>query len=157
MAQQPVPQPTVCRLWEPLASGIFLYKPLDIPEQHRQLPQFTSPELEAPYSREEERQRLSDLYHRLHARLHSTSRPLRLIYHVAEKETLLAWVTSKFELYTCLSPLVTKAGAILVVTKLLRWVRKEEDRLFIRYPPKYSTPPSTSADQAPNNGLFTGL
>lgn len=135
----------------------FLYKPLDIPEQHRQLPQFTSPELEAPYSREEERQRLSDLYHRLHARLHSTSRPLRLIYHVAEKETLLAWVTSKFELYTCLSPLVTKAAAILVVTKLLRWVRKEEDRLFIRYPPKYSTPPSTSADQAPNNGLFTGL
>ncbi|OBS80250.1 hypothetical protein A6R68_21547 [Neotoma lepida] len=135
----------------------FLYKPLDIPDQHRQLPQFTSPELEAPYSREEERQRLSDLYHRLHARLHSTSRPLRLIYHVAEKETLLAWVTSKFELYTCLSPLVTKAGAILVVTKLLRWVRKEEDRLFIRYPPKYSTPPSTSMEQAPNNGLFTGL
>ncbi|XP_004600921.2 vacuolar fusion protein MON1 homolog B [Sorex araneus] len=138
----------------------FLYKPLDIPDHHRQLPQFTSPELEAPYSGEEERQRLSDLYHRLHARLHSTSRPLRLIYHVAEKETLLAWVTSKFELYTCLSPLVTKAGAILVVTKLLRWVKKEEDRLFIRYPPKYSTPPAAPAapaDQAAHNGLFTGL
>lgn len=135
----------------------FLYKPLDIPDHHRQLPQFTSPELEAPYSREEERQRLSDLYHRLHARLHNTSRPLRLIYHVAEKETLLAWVTSKFELYTCLSPLVTKAGAILVVTKLLRWVKKEEDRLFIRYPPKYSTPPAPSTDQAAHNGLFTGL
>ncbi|XP_057568658.1 vacuolar fusion protein MON1 homolog B isoform X1 [Hippopotamus amphibius kiboko] len=137
----------------------FLYKPLDIPDHHRQLPQFTSPELEAPYSREEERQRLSDLYHRLHARLHNTARPLRLIYHVAEKETLLAWVTSKFELYTCLSPLVTKAGAILVVTKLLRWVKKEEDRLFIRYPPKYSTPaaaPAASTDQASHNGLFTG-
>ncbi|KAM8775630.1 vacuolar fusion protein MON1 homolog B isoform 1-T1 [Rhynchonycteris naso] len=137
----------------------FLYKPLDIPDQHRQLPQFTSPELEAPYSSEEERQRLSDLYHRLHARLHSPSRPLRLIYHVAEKETLLAWVTSKFELYTCLSPLVTKAGAILVVTKLLRWVKKEEDRLFIRCPPKYSTPPassSASTDQASHNGLFIG-
>ncbi|XP_057348714.1 vacuolar fusion protein MON1 homolog B isoform X2 [Manis pentadactyla] len=115
----------------------FLYKPLDIPDHHRQLPQFTSPELEDPYGREGERQRLSDLYHRLHSRLHSASRPLRLIYHVAEKETLLAWVTSKFELYTCLSPLVTKAGAILVVTKLLRWVKKEEDRLFIRYPPKF--------------------
>ncbi|XP_069875575.1 vacuolar fusion protein MON1 homolog B-like isoform X2 [Dipodomys merriami] len=135
----------------------FLYKPLDIPDHHRQLPQFTSPELEAPYSKEEERQRLSDLYHRLHARLHSSSRPLRLIYHVAQNETLLAWVTSKFELYTCLSPLVTKAGAILVVTKLLRWVRKEEDRLFIRYPPKYSTPPAPSADHAPHNGFFTGL
>lgn len=138
----------------------FLYKPLDIPDHHRQLPQFTSPELEAPYSGEEERQRLSDLYHRLHARLHSASRPLRLIYHVAEKETLLAWVTSKFELYTCLSPLVTKGSAILVVTKLLRWVKKEEDRLFIRYPPKYSTPlaaPAAPVDQASHNGIFTGL
>ncbi|XP_004704593.1 vacuolar fusion protein MON1 homolog B [Echinops telfairi] len=135
----------------------FLYKPLDIPDHHRQLPQFTSPELEAPYSREEEQHRLSDLYHCLHARLHSTSRPLRLIYHVAEKETLLAWVTSKFELYTCLSPLVTKAGAILVVTKLLRWVKKEEDRLFIRCPPKYSTPPAAPVDQALHNGFFTGL
>ncbi|KAM6223173.1 vacuolar fusion protein MON1 homolog B isoform 2-T2 [Rhynchocyon petersi] len=135
----------------------FLYKPLDIPDHHRQLPQFTSPELEAPYSKEEERHRLSDLYHCLHARLHSTSRPLRLIYHVAEKETLLAWVTSKFELYTCLSPLVTKAGAILVVTKLLRWVKKEEDRLFIRYPPKYSSPPAASVDQASHNGFLTGL
>ena len=68
-------------------------------------------------------------------------------------------VTSKFELYTCLSPLVTKAGAILAVTKLLRWVKKEEDRLFIRYPPKYSTPPAApvaSTDQASHNGLFTG-
>lgn len=52
---------------------------------------------------------------------------------------------------------MTKAGAILVVTKLLRWLKKEEDRLFIRYPPKYSTPPATSTDQAPHNGLFTGL
>ncbi|KAK7802129.1 hypothetical protein U0070_008767 [Myodes glareolus] len=142
----------------------FLYKPLDIPDQHRQLPQFTSPELGAPYNCKEEQQRLSNLYHRLHARLHSASLPLCLIYNVTEKETLLAWVTSKFELYTCLGPLVTKAGgAILVVIKVLRWVRKEEDGLFVRYPPpppppaKYSTPPSTSLDQAPNNGLFSGL
>lgn len=51
-----------------------------------------SPELEGPYCSEEEQHRLFDLYHYLHSRIHSTSRPLRLIYHVAEKETLLAWV-----------------------------------------------------------------
>lgn len=51
-------------------------------------------------------------------------------------------VTSKFELYTCFSPLVTKACAITVITKLLRWIKKEEERLFIRYPPKYSTTPN---------------
>ncbi|XP_069065636.1 vacuolar fusion protein MON1 homolog B-like [Pleurodeles waltl] len=146
----------------------FMYKPLDIPENYKQLTQFTSPEAEGPYSDEEERQRLFDLYRYLHSRIHSTSRPLKLIYHVAEKETLLAWVTSKFELYTSYSPLVTKAGAINVITKLLRWIKKEEDRLFIRYPPKYSTTPApgkgskstrggVDRTDASENGFFSGL
>ncbi|XP_071981081.1 vacuolar fusion protein MON1 homolog B isoform X3 [Engystomops pustulosus] len=144
----------------------FVYKPLDIPETYRQLPQFTSPETDGPYSSEEERQRLFDLYRYLHCRIHSSARPLRLIYHVAEKETLLAWVTSKFELYTAFSSLVTKVGAINVITKLLRWIKREEDRLFIRYPPKYSTTPvpgkgakSSKSDRTDSsqNGFFTGL
>lgn len=53
-------------------------------------------------------------------------------------------VTSKFELYGCFSPLVTKAGAIGVLTKLLRWLKKEEDWLFIRYPPPYCATPARS-------------
>ncbi|KAK0131881.1 Vacuolar fusion protein MON1 B [Merluccius polli] len=122
----------------------FMYKPFDVPDNHHQLTQFTSPEMEAPYSSDEEKMRLLDLYRYMHSRIHSSSRPLKLIYHVAERETLLAWVTSKFELYTCFSPLVTKACAITAITKLLRWIKKEEDRLFIRYPPKYSTTPNPS-------------
>ncbi|XP_064495126.1 vacuolar fusion protein MON1 homolog B isoform X2 [Pseudopipra pipra] len=120
----------------------FLYKPLEGPEEMQQLPQFTSPELEEPYTSEEEQHRLFDLYHYLHSRVHSPQRPLRLLYHVAEKETLLAWVTSKFELYSCFSPLVTKAGAIAVLTKLLRWLKKEEDWLFIRYPAPFCAAPA---------------
>ncbi|KAM3911439.1 vacuolar fusion protein MON1 homolog B-like [Leptodactylus fuscus] len=144
----------------------FVYKPMDIPETYRQLPQFTSPEADGPYSSEEERQRLFDLYRYLHCRIHNSARPLRLIYHVAEKETLLAWVTSKFELYTAFSSLVTKVGAINVITKLLRWIKREEDRLFIRYPPKYSTTPvpgkgvkssRTDRTDPSQNGFFTGL
>ncbi|XP_018414665.1 PREDICTED: vacuolar fusion protein MON1 homolog B-like [Nanorana parkeri] len=144
----------------------FIYKPLDIPESYRQLPQFTSPEPDGPYSSEEEKQRLFDLYRYLHCRIHSSARPLRLIYHVAEKETMLAWVTSKFELYTTFSSLVTKVGAINVITKLLRWIKREEDRLFIRYPPKYSTTPlpgkggkASRTDRADpsQNGFFAGL
>ncbi|XP_060925617.1 vacuolar fusion protein MON1 homolog B isoform X2 [Limanda limanda] len=122
----------------------FMYKPFDVPDTYRQLTQFTSPEMEAPYSSEEEKMRLLDLYRYMHSRIHSSTRPLKLIYHVAERETLLAWVTSKFELYTCFSPLVTKACAITAITKLLRWIKKEEERLFIRYPPKYSTTPNPS-------------
>ncbi|XP_073397367.1 vacuolar fusion protein MON1 homolog B-like isoform X5 [Dendrobates tinctorius] len=144
----------------------FVYKPLDIPENYQQLPQFTSPEPDGPYTSEEERQRLFDLYRYLHCRIHSSARPLRLIYHVAEKETLLAWVTSKFELYMAFSSLVTKVGAINVITKLLRWIKREEDRLFIRYPPKYSTTPvpgkgvkssRTDRTDPSQNGFFTGL
>ncbi|XP_067881762.1 vacuolar fusion protein MON1 homolog B-like isoform X2 [Heterodontus francisci] len=120
----------------------FMYKPLDIPDNHKQLTQYTSPEVQAPYSTEQEKEHLFDLYQYLHSRIHSSVRPLKLIYHVAEKETLLAWVTSKFELYTCFSPLVTKAAAINIITKLLRWIKKEEDQLFIRQPPKYSTTPN---------------
>lgn len=48
--------------------------------------------MEAPYGSEEEQMRLLDLYRDMHGRIHSTSRPLKLIYHVAERETLLAWV-----------------------------------------------------------------
>ncbi|KAG8447305.1 hypothetical protein GDO86_014680 [Hymenochirus boettgeri] len=144
----------------------FVYKPLDIPENYQQLPQFTSPEPDGPYASQEERQRLFDLYRYLHSRIHSSSRPLRLIYHVAEKETLLAWVTSKFELYAAFSSLVTKMGAISVITKLLRWIKREDDRLFIRYPPKYSTTPlagkgtrsaKSDRNESSHNGFFTGL
>ncbi len=53
---------------------------------------YHSPEMEAPYNSEEEQMRLLDLYRDMHGRIHSTSRPLKLIYHVAERETLLAWV-----------------------------------------------------------------
>ncbi|KAK6466693.1 vacuolar fusion protein MON1-like protein B-like [Huso huso] len=133
----------------------FMYKPFDVPENHKQLTQFTSPEMEAPYSTEEERERLFDLYRYLHSCIHSATRPLKLIYHVAEKETLLAWVTSKFELYTCFSPLVTKASAINAITKLLRWIKKEEERLFIRYPPKYSTTPNPSKSSWGGKGVLT--
>ncbi|XP_069604003.1 vacuolar fusion protein MON1 homolog B-like isoform X3 [Ranitomeya imitator] len=160
-----------CRSYSASLVGVpellhFVYKPLDIPETYQQLPQFTSPEPDGPYTSEEERQRLFDLYRYLHCRIHSSARPLRLIYHVAEKETLLAWVTSKFELYTAFSSLVTKVGAINVITKLLRWIKREEDRLFIRYPPKYSTTPvpgkgvkssRTDRTDPSQNGFFTGL
>lgn len=46
-------------------------------------------------------------------------------------------VTSGFELYLCFSPLGTKAMAVSAFNKLLKWIRKEEDRLFILSPLTY--------------------
>ncbi|XP_043934869.1 vacuolar fusion protein MON1 homolog A [Protopterus annectens] len=92
---------------------------------------YTSPEIEPPYVTEEQKERLLGLYQYLHSRVHSSSSPLKYIYCVGLSESLLAWVTSGFELYLCFSPLGTKVDAMNAISKLLRWIRKEEDRLFI--------------------------
>lgn len=102
----------------------FLYK-------SRSMAQYTSPELEAPYLSEEEQERLFGLYLYLHNRIHTTVRPLKILYHVGKHETLLGWVTQQFELYAVFSPLITKHSAIGAINKLLRWIKKEETRLFI--------------------------
>lgn len=93
--------------------------------------QYTSPELESPYVEAEEQERLFGLYLYLHHRIHSAARPLKILCHVGTREMLLGWVTSGFELYAAFSPLVTKPDAINAINKLLRWIKREEDRLFI--------------------------
>ncbi|XP_076448085.1 protein SAND-like isoform X2 [Babylonia areolata] len=102
----------------------FLYKA-------RSTAQYTSPELEAPYGSQEEQERLFGMYHYLHHRIHTSGRPLKILFHVGQYETLLGWVTQGFELYAVFGPLITKTGAIHAVNKLLRWIKREEDRLFI--------------------------
>uniref|UniRef100_A0A8C1Z9L2 Vacuolar fusion protein MON1 homolog n=1 Tax=Cyprinus carpio TaxID=7962 RepID=A0A8C1Z9L2_CYPCA len=87
----------------------FLYKPSKVLDHHRKLPQFTCPEMEVAYRSQEERIRLLDLFHNMH-------------YRILSKETLLAWVSSKFKMYTCFTKLVTKKSAVSKVTKLLRWI-----------------------------------
>ncbi|CAH1784209.1 unnamed protein product [Owenia fusiformis] len=108
----------------------FMYK-------SRSTAQFTSPELESPYHTASEQERIFGLYQYLHHRMHSTSRPLKILFHVGSYETLLGWVTSGFELYAVFGPLVTKPTAINSINKLLKWIKKEEDRLFILNSPTF--------------------
>lgn len=98
---------------------------------------YTSPEFPDLYQSDEDQERLMGLYQDLHSHLHHPSRPLRSFYRCGQTENLLAWVTSGFELYLCFSPLGTKALAVSAVNKLLKWIRKEEDRLFILSPLTY--------------------
>jgi len=102
----------------------FLYK-------SKSTSQFTAPVLDPPYNLPGEEQRLFRRYQYVHHRIHSTARPLKIYFHVGQKETILGWVTFGFELYACFSPLVTKPAAINAVLRLIRWMKREEDGLFI--------------------------
>ncbi|XP_043277441.1 vacuolar fusion protein MON1 homolog A [Venturia canescens] len=103
----------------------------------RSTAQFWSPGFQPPYTKDKEIERLLGLYQCLHHRLHAPSRPLKLIFQQLDRETMLAWVTSGFELYVTFEPLVTKPAAIDAVGILLKWIKKEEDRLFILHSPTF--------------------
>jgi vacuolar fusion protein MON1 len=77
-------------------------------------------------------ERLETLYYDLHNRIHRNSRPLKLIYEMREHEIQLAWVTTNYELYATFDPLVDKKSAVIAqVNKLLKWIKKEEEKLFM--------------------------
>jgi hypothetical protein len=59
------------------------------------------------------------------------SRDIVLFLNVAITSLFLLQVTQAFELYAVFGPLITKTSAIHAVNKLLRWIKREEDRLFI--------------------------
>lgn len=66
----------------------FMYK-------SRSTSQYTCPKYTAPYSTTEEKQRLFSMYQYLHHKVHSNNRPVKILYHVGDEETLLAWVRKK--------------------------------------------------------------
>ncbi|XP_067932377.1 protein SAND-like [Watersipora subatra] len=122
---------------ESLATNGYNTQQVGLPElwhfvyKSRSTAQFTSPEISIPYVTPEQRDRLHSLYLNVHGRMHSTARPLRILYETTEYEAILGWVTKAFELYSVFSPLITKQAAISSVNKLLSWLKKEDSRLFI--------------------------
>lgn len=116
---------------------------IGLPEIHHVLykcsstAQFWSPDFQPPYTTHDEIERLLGLYQCLHHRIHSSNRPLKFLFQQLDKETIIAWVTSGFEVYVTLEPLVTKVDAINAMRKLLKWIKKEEERLFILNSPTF--------------------
>lgn len=51
---------------------------------------------------------------------------------MTEHEIQLAWVTSNYEFYATFEPLVEKKSLVIAqVNKLLKWIKKEEEKLFM--------------------------
>ncbi|EDW29029.1 GL18636 [Drosophila persimilis] len=103
----------------------FLYKP-------KATAQLLCPMLRHPYKSLQELERLEAIYCGLLHRIHNSSRPLKLIYEVKEREVVLAWATGTYELYAVFEPVVDKATVIKYVDKLIKWIEKEYDVYFIR-------------------------
>ncbi|XP_026316095.1 protein SAND [Hyposmocoma kahamanoa] len=92
--------------------------------------------------REERIEKMSDTDYIKHYRkfcnqIHCTSTPAKLIFRSNAHDTVLAWVTNGFELYVTFDPLMEKDQAIKAVDRLLRWIKKEEQRIFIMNAPTF--------------------
>ncbi|SAM02999.1 hypothetical protein [Absidia glauca] len=128
-------QKTSTRLYTIADTGIpkllhFMYKS----KQHIQ---FTCPDHTGIYADDSNRKRLYRLYQCVYDRMHSRSRPLKLYYHHSDKEMILGWITSTFELYVVFGPGTPKPVIISHSNRLLRWIKKHEDNLFILHSPVF--------------------
>lgn len=95
-------------------------------------------QLKLPYTKDiKEFERLISIYYNLYDRIHNTSKPLKLIYEIHEKEVILAWSTAFYEIYAIFEPIVDKNLVIKVIDKLLKWIQAEEDVLFIKNHPTF--------------------
>ncbi|XP_063834285.1 vacuolar fusion protein MON1 homolog isoform X1 [Ostrinia nubilalis] len=92
--------------------------------------------------KEKKIEKLSDIdyvrnYRKFCSQIHCTSIPAKLIFRSNSDDTILAWVTNGFELYVTFDPLMEKDQAIKAVDRLLRWIKREEQRIFIMNAPTF--------------------
>ncbi|CAI2178026.1 1425_t:CDS:10 [Funneliformis geosporum] len=93
--------------------------------------QYTSPAFLASYNNPREKRRYT------HDRMHSRVRPLKVHYYVSPSETILGWITATFELYAAFGPLISKTALTNSSLVLLKWIKKEEENLFIMNSPVF--------------------
>ena len=58
-------------------------------------------------------------------------RALQRYFLASDWEVVFGWNTAEFSLFAVFSPFVTKLAAINSCNRLVRWLKKEEDSLFI--------------------------
>lgn len=93
--------------------------------------QFVMPSYEPHFTTLLARRRLLSLYHTLHASVHAKNAHLK-VHHCSSRESIsLAWVTPQFELYCVAGPHASRNALAQSANKIVQWVRREEERVFI--------------------------
>lgn len=90
--------------------------------------------------REEEWDRLLALYRLVWDAIHAKSGQectLKLQYVRTERVSVMGWITQSFEIYIALSPRLPKSAAVGAANAVVKWMKQEESRLFLKDAPVF--------------------
>jgi hypothetical protein len=93
--------------------------------------QFCMPSYLPHYETLNQRRQLLSLYHGLHASVHAKYASVKVHHSVSSSATALAWITPMFELYCVAGPLTGRNALAQSANKVVQWVQREEERLFL--------------------------
>ncbi|KAL3460453.1 trafficking protein Mon1-domain-containing protein [Aspergillus heterothallicus] len=93
--------------------------------------QFTMSSYAPEYSSVPRRRRLISTYNNLHASVHAKHTHVKVHHCVTQSSSSFAWVTPVFELYCVSGPHANRNALAQSASKIVQWVQKEEERLFI--------------------------
>jgi hypothetical protein len=93
--------------------------------------QFCMPSYLPHYETLNQRRQLLSLYHCLHASVHAKYASVKVHHSVSSSATALAWITPMFELYCVAGPLTGRNALAQGANKVVQWVQREEERLFL--------------------------
>jgi hypothetical protein len=100
------------------------------------LNQFITSVFAPPFITKQSRKLLFRRYQHIHARLWRSSGPLTTYFEAASTFVAMGWHRSgEFDMFAMFSPLVSKENAVAALNRTLRWIRKEEENLFLLNPP----------------------
>ncbi|KAL2861313.1 trafficking protein Mon1-domain-containing protein [Aspergillus pseudodeflectus] len=93
--------------------------------------QFTMSSYAPEFSSVARRRRLISTYNNLHASVHAKHTHAKVHHCVTQSSSSFAWVTPVFELYCVAGPHANRNALAQSASKIVQWVQKEEERLFI--------------------------
>ncbi|KAK9571084.1 Vacuolar fusion protein mon1 [Aspergillus fumigatus] len=102
----------------------FLYK-------SRANVQFTMSSYEPEFTSISRRRRLMSTYNNLHSSIHAKHAHVKVHHCISQSASSFAWVTPIFELYCVASPNANRNALAQSASKVVQWVQREEERLFI--------------------------
>jgi hypothetical protein len=75
--------------------------------------------------------RLVSLYSSLHTAVHNKTAHLKVHYACAKDAVALGWVTREYEVYCVAGAGSGRETVAKAAQEVVRWVRREEERVFI--------------------------